>query len=399
MPLEAPPPTDLVHDDALPPASSSPEDTLALERLANLRALKRMAAIALVFLCLAVCYVSREILIPVTLSLLLSLLLSPIVTGLEKSRVPRAVGGFAVLALLLGLAVGTVVMLAEPARTWIATAPNTVKTIQQRFAQFHAPLREAQEASKKIDSLATPADVTPVKIAPPSMLEGVATGTLKMLGTIGAIVLLVYFFLASGNGFLRRLVEIAPRLTDKKMVVSIAREVQDEMSGYLSMVSMINVALGALTSIAMALLGVPNALLFGAMAAVLNFAPYIGPATTGLVLFVVGLTTFPTLGHALAVPGAFFLIAFIEGQLVTPILIGKKLALDPAVVFVWLLMWGWIWGMAGVLLAGPMIACLRIVCQHVDSMNALGVLISDGAKALRGQAAAAADSPSSSAEA
>jgi predicted PurR-regulated permease PerM len=205
-----------------------------------------------------------------------------------------------------------------------------------------------------------------------------ATGTPRVLASIAAVLLLVYFFLSSGNGFLRRMVEIAPGLTEKKRVVSIARDVQDAMSRYLLMVTLINLAVGALTAVTMALLSVPNPLLWGAVAGVLNFAPYVGPAMTGIGLLVVGFTTFDTLGHVVAVPGAFFAIAFVEGQLITPVIIGRRLALDPTVVFVWLLLWGWLWGIVGVLLAGPLLACFKIVCQHVDALKSAGVLIGDG---------------------
>jgi len=122
-----------------------------------------------------------------------------------------------------------------------------------------------------------------------------ATGTPRVLASIAAVLLLVYFFLSSGNGFLRRMVEIAPGLTEKKQVVSIARDVQDEMSRYLLMVTLINLAVGAVTAVTMALLGVPNPLLWGAVAGVLNFAPYVGPAMTGIGLLVVGFTTFDTI--------------------------------------------------------------------------------------------------------
>jgi predicted PurR-regulated permease PerM len=150
------------------------------------------------------------------------------------------------------------------------------------------------------------------------------------------------------------------------------------MSRYLLMVTLINLAVGAVTAVTMALLGIPNPLLWGAAAAILNFAPYVGPALTAIGLLVAGFTTFDTLGHAFAVPGAFLAIAFVEGQLITPMIIGRRLALDPTVVFVWLLLWGWLWGIAGVLLAGPLIACFRILCRHIDALEAIGVLIGDG---------------------
>lgn len=344
----------------------------------DVRIIKRICIAILTLLVLATCYLAQEILIPIVLALLLSLLLSPLVTLLERARLPRAAGSLLVILLLVGTALGSVILLAEPARDWVAGAPATIKTIQQRFESFRAPFKEAQEASKKIESLTQSTEKTPVVAAQPSLLEGFALGTPRVLSQIAAVLLLIYFFLSSGNGFLRRMVEIAPGLSEKKVVVSIARDVQSEMSSYLSMISVINLALGTATAIALVLLGVPNPLLWGALASVLNFAPYVGPAMTSLALALVGLTTFSTLGHALAVPGAFLLIAFIEGQLVTPILIGRKLALDPTAVFVWLLVWGWLWGIVGVLLAGPLIACLRIVCKHVDALSSLGIVIGDG---------------------
>ena len=167
-------------------------------------------------------------------------------------------------------------------------------------------------------------------------------------------------------------------MTEKKIVVSIARDVQAEMSRYLVMVSIINLGLGAATAVTMALLGVPDPPLWGVLAGILNFAPYLGPALTVLGSAIVGFTAFNTLGHALVVPGAFLAIAFVEGQLITPTIIGRRLALDPTAVFVWRLVWGWLWGIPGVLLAGPMIACFRIVCQHVEALKWIGALIGDG---------------------
>ena len=355
-----------------------------VRRRADLRCIKRSVLVILVLLLLGVCYLAQEILIPLVLALLLSLLLSPIVTFLEHGvRIPRVVGSLLTLVAVVFAVLFGVSKLAEPAQNWIAHAPATLQTIQQRFRSFREPIRQAQEASKRIEDMAQPsAPSQTVVTAQPSLLASMVTSTPRALGEIAAVLLLVYFFLSSGNGFLRRMVEIAPSLSEKKVIVSIARDVQLEMSRYLVMVSLINFGLGVATATVMLLMGVPNPLLWGAVAGVLNFAPYVGPACTGLALAFVGFTTFDTLGHAFAVPGAFFLLAVIEGQLITPTIIGRRLALDPTVVFVWLLLWGWLWGVVGILLAGPMLACFRIVCQHVDSLHSVGILIGDGSSSL-----------------
>jgi len=346
----------------------------------DIRTLKRTLVAILLILGLGVCYLAQEVIVPLLVALLLALLLSPVVTFLEhKVRIPRFIGGLlttvaVVAALLYGL-----FSLVLPAKEWIAHAPATLQTIQQRFSEFRQPIKQAQEASRKIEELTQPSSTTAPVSAQPSLLSSIATGTPRVLEKIAAVLLLVYFFLSSGDGFLRRMVEIAPTLHEKRVVVAIAREVQDEMSRYLITVSLINFGLGVATTIIMALIGVPNPLLWGALAFLLNFAPYVGPACTGLALALAGFATFDTLGHALAVPGAFFALTAIEGQLITPTILGRRLSLNPAVVFVWLMLWGWMWGIVGLLLAGPLLACFRIVCQHVQSLRPICILIGDEA--------------------
>jgi predicted PurR-regulated permease PerM len=210
-----------------------------------------------------------------------------------------------------------------------------------------------------------------------SLFSGILNNTPRVLESIAAVVLLLFFFLSSGDNFLRRLVEIAPGMTEKRIVVSIARDIEREMSLYLLTITLINFGLGLATALALMLLQVPNALLWGAMVFVLNFAPYVGASISALVLAVIGFTTFDNVGHAAAVPGTFLLLAFIEGQLVTPTILGHRLAVNPVVVFVWLVLWGWLWGIVGVLLAGPMLACFRIICQHTQALRPVYVLIGE----------------------
>lgn len=349
-------------------------------RRSDLRSLKRGVLAILALLILAICAIAQEILVPLVLALLLSLLLSPVVTFLERFvRLPRMAGSLLTLAVVVSALIYGALSLKQPAQDWIASAPQTLHTIEQRLRSFREPIRQAQEASKKIEELTQPAAAPAVVVtAQPSLLSNMAMSTPHALGEIAAVLLLIYFFLSSGNEFLRRMVEIAPSLREKKVVVSIARDVQEEMSRYLFMVSLINLALGSATAIVLALMGVSSPLMWGAVACLFNFAPYVGPLCTGLALALLGFMTFDTLGHALALPGAFFLLATIEGQLITPTIIGRRLSLDPSVVFVWLLVWGWLWGVAGILLAGPLLACFRIICQHSQSLQSIGVLISDG---------------------
>jgi predicted PurR-regulated permease PerM len=360
---------------AVIPTVSRPPKSLAVRLATISRSLVVIAIIAV----LGASYLARDILAPVMFSLLLSLLLSPLVLALQRTRMPRALASGLIVLSFVVMAVGAIFALAQPARDWVTKAPAAIHSVQDRIRELRTTIVQATKATQTIESLTQSADDSNqvvIKDAP-TMLTGIVSNTPRVLEAVAAVILLVFFFLSSGDNFLRRLVEIAPGMPEKRVVVSIARDIQREMSRYLLTITMINFGLGCATAIAMALLQVPNAILWGAVAFLLNFAPYIGAAITGVVLGIVGFATFNAIGHAMLVPGVFFLLAFVEGQLVTPTVIGRRLALNPVVVFVWLLLWGWLWGILGVLLAGPLLACFRIVCQHTEALRPIYVLIGE----------------------
>jgi AI-2E family transporter len=187
-----------------------------------------------------------------TKPLLLSLLLSPAVTFLERVHLPRALGSILVLIGVIATVAGGVALLSQPAGDWVAKAPATIQSIQQRFRSFREPFRRAEATTKTLEDLTQSTAKSTVVSTPMNLLSRVATGTPRVLSAIVAVLLLVFFFLSSGNGFLRRMVEVVPGMTEKKIVVSIARDVQAEMSRYLVMVSIINLGVGAGTAVIMA---------------------------------------------------------------------------------------------------------------------------------------------------
>lgn len=369
---------DAPRPPAIIPTVSRPTKPVAVRLATISRTLVVLTTLAV----LAACYVGRDILAPVLFALLMSLLFSPLVTLIEKTRAPRMLAsGFTVL-LVIGLIVGGIAAVAQPARDWLGMAPNVMQSLAQTLRELKKPVQQAEKATESLQNLTQtnpPNPPQPVVIKDQgSLVSGILSSTPRVLETIAAVILLLFFFLSSGDNFLRRLVEIAPGLTEKRIVVSIARDIEREMSRYLLTITLINFGLGLATALAMFALQLPNALLWGAMVFVLNFAPYVGAAVSACVLAVVGFTTFDTnLAHAIAVPGTFLALAFVEGQLVTPTVLGHRLALNPVVVFVWLMLWGWLWGIVGVLLAGPMLACFRIICQHTQALRPVYVLIGE----------------------
>jgi predicted PurR-regulated permease PerM len=360
---------------AILPTVNKPPRPLAVRMATISRCLVLLSVLAVV----AACYLAQEVIGTIMLALLFSLLFSPLVGAMQRLRLPRALASGLIVLAIIALFIGALYALAQPAKDWIANAPAAIHSVSQRFKDFRAPVQEAQKATQSLTDLTgSPNSEQQVVVKDGSNpLNALAAGTPRVLELIAATVLLLYFFLSSGDNFLRRLVEIAPGMTEKKIVVNIARDIQREISRYLQTITLINFGLGCATAIAMALLQVPNAILWGAMVFLFNFAPYVGASISAIVLATVGFSTFNNLGHAVAVPAAFLVLAFIEGQLVTPTIIGRRLAVNPVVVFVWLLIWGTLWGIIGILLAGPLLACFRIICQHTAALRPIYMLIGE----------------------
>jgi len=188
---------------------------------------------------------------------------------------------------------------------------------------------------------------------------------------------LLYFLLASGNLFLRKVVSATPRFTDKKREVDIANQVETAVSSYLFTVTFINMALGAAVALALYLMGVPNPVLWGVMVALFNFVPYLGEMTSIVILSIVGLLTFDELWRSMMVPIVFYLLSAIEGYLITPMVLGKRLSLNPVVIVLSVLFWGWMWGIPGALLAVPILIAIKTTCDRVDSLKLVGDFIGE----------------------
>jgi predicted PurR-regulated permease PerM len=200
----------------------------------------------------------------------------------------------------------------------------------------------------------------------------VFTQTQAFLAGAVVTIILLYFLLASGDLFLRKLVRVLPRLSDKKAAIEIARDMEDQFSKYLVTMTLINVGLGLAVGGAMRLAGMPNPVLWGVAAAVTNFVPYLGPVVTLSMIALVSLLTFEDMGRALVAPGLYLGLNAIEGYLVTPMLLGRRLLLNPVVIFLGIIFWGWLWGIPGALLAVPILVSFKIFCDHIQPLSPIG---------------------------
>lgn len=338
----------------------------------------RLLAGILVLLTLYACAAAAVLIVPLLLALLLSLMLAPAVRLLCGWRVPRALAALLVLVCTIILVGSLLASLVSPARAWLVQVPKAIDRIELALGDLRRPLAAATHASEKIAKLTdVDGQNTPARVveAAPSRIAQMLSATPAALASLIATLLLIFIFLLHGDALLRKFVELAPELRIKKDIVIATRSAQHELSTYMGTIAAINATLGLLTAVALWWLGVGDPLLWGGVVAILNFAPFIGPMLAAMVLVVVGFARFEAPLAALSVPGVFLLLHLIEGQLVTPLIVGRRLALDPVMVFLALMLFGWLWGVAGLLLAMPLLTCVRILAERVPTWTALAKLL------------------------
>jgi predicted PurR-regulated permease PerM len=325
-------------------------------------------------------YFTAEIVVPLILAILLKLLLQPALRVLVRARVPQAVGALMLIIAFLSVIFGLGFALSGPASSWVAKAPQSLPRMEQRLSVLRRPIDSLLSVTHRVEQFAeTPshgaAPVNAVIVQNSSLGEYIFTGTRSILAGFGITFLLLFFLLASGDLFMRKFVEILPTFRDKKQAVQMSREIEESISGYLVTISMMNALVGIATAVAMYLIGLPDPVLWGALAFVLNYVLILGPLTGVVIFFCVGLLSFDTLWQGLLPPAAYLIIHIIEGEAVTPWLVARRFTLNPVLVVGSLIFWDWMWGIPGALLAVPMLATFKIVCERVRPLMAVGHFI------------------------
>lgn len=326
-------------------------------------------------------YLGRSFFLPIVLGVLLSFLLTPVVRLLRKLRIPQGLAAALVVLGLLGSLAFGVYELAGPAYEWAQAAPKSLRRLEGKIRQLKEPVRTMSKATEQVEKITQVAGgTTPprtVAVQAPSLGARVFNQASEFAAAGVVMFTLLFFLLASGDLFLRKLIKVLPSLSDKKRAVEIARQVESDISAYLATVTFINVCLGLAVWGLMALIGVPNPLLWGVLATVTNYIPYLGAITMIVVLAGVGFLTFPDFPHSLMPPGAFVLCNILESYILTPMVLGRRLTLNPVVIFLGLTFWGWLWGITGAILAVPIMVVFKIFCDHSEALAPIGEFLGE----------------------
>jgi predicted PurR-regulated permease PerM len=338
---------------------------------------------------MATMYVTAEVLLPVILAITLKLLLQPLVRQLERFYIPRGIG--AVISVLLVLAVfgGGISALAGPAASWAGKLPDAIPKLRDQLAFLKKPIDAVESMGRQLQGAASgegasqPPPTSPPQsssatsspIKPASVLGAVFSGTATATSGLFTTLLVLFYMLVSGETFLRRLVEILPRFKDKRQAVELSEHIERDVSAYLLTVFCINAVVGLATGCAMWLCGVASPTLWGAVAFALNFVPILGPMVGIVVFLMASIVSLGVTWWALLPVGLYICIHVAEGEIATPMLLARRFTINPVAVILALIFWYWMWGVVGAILAVPLLAITKIVCDDLRPLRAIGHLL------------------------
>ena len=379
-----------------PPVADAELEPIIVVRNLSITVLACLAAVLLL-------QYAQSVLIPIVIGILISYGLAPFVGGLQRLRVPRAIGAaIAVTMLVGGLGLG-VYTLSDQTMSIVSDVPEAAQRIRERLRAHRAAkggaLETVQRAATEIDRAAEEAAAkaslsnatTPSRndgiqrvqiVAPPFRASDyIWSGGLGLLGFGGQFVLvlfLVYFFLVTGDLYKRKLVKIGGRtLSEKKITVQILDDINVQIESFMRVQVFTSFVVAVATGIALWWFGVDHPVIWGLLAGIFNSIPYVGPILVSGGLAVVSFMQFNDVLQTLYVTGAAFAITSLEGFLLTPMLMSRAAQMNPVAIFVGLLFWSWLWGLWGTVLAVPMLMMLKAVCDHVEDLQPVGELLGE----------------------
>jgi predicted PurR-regulated permease PerM len=358
------------------PVAASPEEApvaeIASTDLVQLRRL--MLGLFLIAACGAL-YFARDFFMPVVLAFLIAMTLTPIVRFLRKRGIPSPISA-TLLVIAFAMSFGLLAyMVSGPAISLVNDAPSIGRTLTERLRQLQRPIDRVNDIMQQFDTMTggvNDPEVEQVTLAQPGVISRAAGSVLSSGTTIGITLVLALFLLASGTMFYEKIVQSFGRMSDKKRALRVVYDVEREISRYLLTIALINAGLGTCIGVGLWVIGVPNAPLWGVMAALLNFLPYIGALTTTLIVAVISIVSFDSLSYALLGPAFVLFCNLMEGQFLTPLILGRRLELNAVAIFIAVAFWSWLWGLVGALIAVPLLVVIKVFCDNFESLQSMG---------------------------
>lgn len=339
----------------------------------DVQKMKNLLVFVSIILAFAALYFARDMFLPIVIGVIVALTLSPVVRALARIGVPEPISAVVLIfGAVLTLGAGSY-LLSGPVSEILSNAPEMGNELRHKLRGIAASLEEAKNASEQVENIANGNDSTPVvTIQQPGLLTFAASSLASFMGLTIVGLILAMFILASGNLFYVKLVETFPNFSDKRRAIQTARDIEKQISRYFLTITVINAGLGASIAIAMYFVGLPNPLLWGVLAFALNFLPFVGAVAGAFLVAAFGILSFDTLGAGLLPAALYLMLTSIEGQFITPNILGRRLEMNTVSVFLTVIVWSWLWSVPGALMAVPFLLLLKVICNNVPSMSVLG---------------------------
>ena len=322
---------------------------------------------------------ASSLLVPIAVAVLLTLLLGPLVRWMGNYGVAEPVGAALIVFGTMSVLGTTILVLATPAAEWLRRAPQTMHRVEGKLQTIEpvATIQATAASVARVTSVAGGSDstATRIEVAAMSPLRQFGWTTAHMISGIFTVVFLTYFLLASGSMFRRKIAYLFPSGTQRTRIKRALFEIEEQMSRYLLINTLISGCVATATWAFLAAIGMPNPFLWGVVAGVLNNVPYIGSLITLILIGFVALASFDGSGVLLLACGGFILIHIITCNLLAPMVLGRKMPLNTVAVLISLLFWGWVWGIVGVIMAVPITVMIQVVCTHSERFRGVSILL------------------------
>ncbi|MBD3585470.1 AI-2E family transporter [Salinimonas sp. HHU 13199] len=340
-------------------------------------------------------YLAKSLLIPLFFSAFVALLLSPLVAIARKIYIPRTISAAALMVLLLTPFTFLGLQLAEPAERWMQALPKMAAEITQEIDEISDSLVEEtdqpvaepkkEESDSFFDWFGDDEEDEAEQVEPPPEEQNTVSDKLKqnsiemaisvlsnaplLLAQIFACLIFIFFLLVFGPGLFKVFIRDFPIVTNKRRALVLVHHIQRELSAYIVTISIINALLGTATAVVFTYLEIDDAILWGALVALMNFVPYLGGLASCSILLVAGMVQFGLVSTAFLPAAVFLGINILESQLITPAVLGRSMQLNPLIIILWLSIAGWLWGIVGVLLAVPILMSFKIILKNLGALS------------------------------
>lgn len=325
-------------------------------------------------------HMARDVLLPVTLGILFAFLLGPPVRWLTSLKVPRSLAAMLVVVTALAAFGGIVFLLSSQAYSTFNDLSDNLSQLKDRLAPIVESVESMRDTSEQLQEIAGPIvsdaqEPELVSLDGESTTDNILQSAQIFLTVAGLTIVLLYFILASGDLFIRKIVRVVPSHYDSHMVYHAAVKIEHDIGLYLGSMVLINTGLGIAVGLMLWAMGMPNPLFWGVMAGVMNFIPYVGAIIMTSLVGTVALGMYEDMSKVILVVSLYLTLTAIEGFLVTPMVHGKRLVLNTAMVFFALIVWGALWGIPGLLLAVPISAAMKVIFDRIPTLKPIAIFL------------------------